>query len=64
MGRVTGAVADLVDGYDMLAEKLPEISSKILEMQSGAESMARNLEVQQIVANRQLYWGCYACIRR
>ncbi len=47
MGTVTGAVDDLVHGYEQLMHTLPELSQKVAQMHSGTENMAIDLEVQK-----------------
>jgi hypothetical protein len=46
MGAVTGAVDDLVHGYEQLVHTLPSLSGKIAHMHSNTENMANELGVR------------------
>jgi hypothetical protein len=43
---VDGAVIDLVHNYDSIIDKLPNVATKIKEMQINTESMAHSLELR------------------
>lgn len=45
MGMVTGAVDDLVSGYECLVTALPDVAQRVNDMQNGTEDMAHRLEV-------------------
>jgi hypothetical protein len=47
MGAVTGAVDDLIHGYDQLVSSLPLLAQKVNGMQSETEMMANRLEVAE-----------------
>jgi hypothetical protein len=43
-GPASGAVTDLVMGYESMLEVLPNLADRVQEMQSGTEEMAKRLE--------------------
>lgn len=45
MGAVTGAVDDLVSGYEHLVGSLPAVSQQIANMNLETETMAQELQV-------------------
>lgn len=45
MGTVTGAVDDLLHGYDQLVATLPNLAEKVSMIQGNTETMANELEV-------------------
>ena len=48
MGSVTGAVNDLIHGYEQLVHSLPAVSHNIVQMHSRTEDMAKDLEVERL----------------
>ena len=49
LGAITGAVDDLVSGYESLVTALPDVSQRVSDMQHGTEDMAKRLEVIHII---------------
>ena len=45
MGTVTGAVDDLVHGYEQLVGALPSLSEQVQHMHHGTATLAKDLEV-------------------
>lgn len=45
MGTITGAVDDLVHGYEHLVHSLPNLTSQICNVHADTEQMAKQLEV-------------------
>ncbi len=45
MGLVTGAVDDLISGYESLVTALPDVAQRVNDIQNGTEDMAKRLEV-------------------
>ena len=45
MGGITGAVDDLVHGYETLVQSLPNLSKQIINVHADTEQMAKQLEV-------------------
>ena len=45
VGLVTGAVDDLVSGYESLVQALPDVAHRVSQIQNGTEDMAKRLEV-------------------
>lgn len=46
MGDVTGAVDDLIHGYEQLVHTLPDLTEKIIDVYADTEQMAKQLEVR------------------
>lgn len=46
--EVNSAVGDLIENYETLVEKLPELAEKVSNMQNNTERMARKLGVIRI----------------
>ena len=46
--EVNSAVGDLIENYEALVEKLPELAEKVSNMQNNTERMARKLGVIRI----------------
>ena len=49
MGAITGAVDDLVSGYESLVTALPDVAQRVNVMQNGTEDMAHRLEVTCVI---------------
>lgn len=49
MGAITGAVDDLVSGYESLVTALPDVAQRVNDMQNGTEDMAHRLEVSIVI---------------
>lgn len=47
MGAITGAVDDLVSGYESLVTALPDVAQRVSDIQNGTEDMAKRLEVRR-----------------
>lgn len=45
MGSITGAVDDLVHGYEQLVHTIPNITTQICNVHADTEQMAKQLEV-------------------
>lgn len=45
VGAITGAVDDLVHGYEHLVESLPNVSKQVMNMHYTTEELAKGLEV-------------------
>jgi len=54
MGDVTGAVDDLVHGYEQLVHTLPDLTEKIIDVYADTEQMAKQLEVSAHNCNTTL----------
>ncbi len=57
MGLVTGAVDDLMSGYESLVTSLPDVAQRVSQMQNGTEDMAKRLEVPQTHVF-EVYYSC------
>jgi hypothetical protein len=46
VGSITGAVDDLVHGYEQLVHSLPNLTNQITNVHADTEQMAKQLEVR------------------
>ena len=49
MSSVTGAVDDLVHGYEQLVHSLPNLTSQVANVHADTEEMAKHLEVRKLL---------------
>ena len=47
MGSVTGAVDDLIMGYEEIVKSLPAVAEKVSQMHHGTTNLATELEVSK-----------------
>jgi hypothetical protein len=55
VGQVTSAVDDLVDGYERLLQKIPELAVQLSDIQSGTLNMANDLQVKISIHSTNFY---------
>jgi hypothetical protein len=59
VGSITGAVDDLVHGYEQLVHSLPNLTNQITNVHADTEQMAKQLEVPPSLSLFALQRSCF-----